>query len=777
VPESREWWFGGAPDPGEAAGSPARVRAGSGRGDAPAGPPQPELPSIALPKGGGAIRGLDEKLAAGHATGTASLAVPIFTSPARQGFGPQLALTYDSASGNGPFGLGWSVPVAAVTRKTSKGVPRYVDAADTDVFLLSGDELVPALVDGPDGWARDSAPRSLGGIDYVVDRYRPRVESAFALIERWRAVGSGETHWRTLSGDNVTSVYGSDVDSRIADPADPSRVFTWLLDLAYDDRGNTVRYIYKREDGANVAPASGEVRRERSANQYLKRILYGNEKPFHPQSDATLPDQWCFEVVFDYGDHDLAAPTPNEVTAWPARPDPFSSYRSGFEVRCHRRCARVLMFHRLRELSDEPLLVRSTDLVYALPPPDPALPGYSLLASVTQTGWVRAGAGGGYETAALPPLELGYSALAVDGTLHTAAPGVLENVTGDLRSGRQRFVDLDGEGLPGVLSEDDRAWYYKRNISAWNRGGGPAMVAFEPLAEVAAKPALTPHDTSLQLIDLNGDGNLCAVSFAPPVAGYFERDEALGWTPFRPFAAAASIDWASPDLRFIDVDGDGLADVLITEDDALSWHDWRAGDGFGARERVAKPFDESLGPALAFADGENSILLADMSGDGLPDLVRVRDGEVCYWPNLGYGRFGAKVVMDGAPAFGAPGEFDGRRVHFADLDGSGTADLVYAGSEVTLWFNEAGNRWTAPTVLNDCPAGDSTSELSVFDLLGTGTGCVVWASPLPDVGGEQPRRADDDRVRAVDTVLPRRPRRRHAVADTAAVPGARRLPR
>ena len=28
-----------------------------------------------------------------------------------------------------------------------------------------------------------------------------------------------------------------------------------------------------------------------------------------------------------------------------------------------------------------------------------------------------------------------------------------------------------------------------------------------------------------------------------------------------------------------------------------------------------------------------SIYLADMSGDGLSDLVRIRNGEVCYWPN------------------------------------------------------------------------------------------------------------------------------------------------
>ena len=44
-----------------------------------------------------------------------------------------------------------------------------------------------------------------------------------------------------------------------------------------------------------------------------------------------------------------------------------------------------------------------------------------------------------------------------------------------------------------------------------------------------------------------------------------------------------------------------------------------------------------------------------MSGDGLTDIVRIRNGEVCYWPNLGYGRFGAKVTMDNAPCVRSPG--------------------------------------------------------------------------------------------------------------------------
>src|SRR5512136_147571 len=94
-----------------------------------------QAPSISLPKGGGALRGIGEKFAANPVTGTASFTVPIQTSPGRANFGPQLNLAYDSGSGNGPYGFGWSLGLPSVTRKTDKGLPRYQDADESDVFI------------------------------------------------------------------------------------------------------------------------------------------------------------------------------------------------------------------------------------------------------------------------------------------------------------------------------------------------------------------------------------------------------------------------------------------------------------------------------------------------------------------------------------------------------------------------------------------------------------------------------------------------------------------
>jgi Salmonella virulence plasmid 65kDa B protein len=88
--------------------------------DATAGKPSDQEigiapPQLSLPKGG-AIRGMGEKFAANPVTGTGSLAVPIYSSPGRSRFGPQLSLSYDSGSGNSPFGFGWSIALPAISR-------------------------------------------------------------------------------------------------------------------------------------------------------------------------------------------------------------------------------------------------------------------------------------------------------------------------------------------------------------------------------------------------------------------------------------------------------------------------------------------------------------------------------------------------------------------------------------------------------------------------------------------------------------------------------------
>jgi RHS repeat-associated protein len=241
-------------------------------------------------------------------------------------------------------------------------------------------------------------------------------------------------------------------------------------------------------------------------------------------------------------------------------------------------------------------------------------------------------------------------------------------------------------------------------------------------------------------MDLAGDGQPDLVALDGPIPGLYEHDGAEGWQPFSSFTARLNRDTRDPNLKFVDLNGDGHSDVLITEDGAFVWHPSLAEEGFGPAQRVYQALDEEKGPRLIFADGTQSIHLADMCGDGLTDLVRIRNGEVCYWPNLGYGRFGAKVTMDHAPWFDAPDQFDHKRIRLADIDGTETTDIIYLHRDgVRLYFNQSGNSWSAPKTLSVFPRIDDLASITAVDLLGNGTACLVWSSPMPGDARRQMR--------------------------------------
>jgi hypothetical protein len=135
----------------------------------------------------------------------------------------------------------------------------------------------------------------------------------------------------------------------------------------------------------------------RSAKVYLKHVYYGNLTPYFPDWNAAAPvpllTDWCFQLVFDYGEHDLNTPLPTETQKWNCRFDPFSTYRAAFEVRTYRLCRRALVFHHFQNEPDvgPNCLVRSTDFTYSpvAPPANTTQATYSFLTSVVHTAYRR----------------------------------------------------------------------------------------------------------------------------------------------------------------------------------------------------------------------------------------------------------------------------------------------------------------------------------------------------------------------------------------------------
>jgi RHS repeat-associated protein len=737
-----------------------------------------QAPSISLPKGGGAIRGIGEKFAANPVTGTAGMSIPIATSPGRSGFGPQLSLSYDSGSGNGPFGFGWSLGLPSITRKTDKGLPQYRDIEESDVYVLSGaEDLVPVLDENNQRHTREQD-------GHIVHRYRPRVEGLFVRIERWTNSTTGRIHWRSITRDNVTTHYGLTEQSCIQDPqstaSDNVRIFSWLICQSYDDKGNALVYQYAAENDANVdLTQANERNRSRDAQRYLKRVLYGNRESRLAQPSPAQPDlaqmQWLFEVVFDYGEphltqlwlnpnvspeaqHTFVQANSQTNERWSVRPDVFSQYRPGYEVRTYRRCQRVLMFHHIPDSNGAKGydgLVRSTEFEYddlgavssttnSNLAVDTELQHQgstryaSFIRSVEQCSYAAEPLLGNdiYLKKAMPKLEFEYSKAVISSEVRTLPnPISAQNLPIGLDGSAYQWVDIDGDGLAGILAEQAGAWHFKPNLGDGN---------FGPIQTISPLPSSVVASGNHQLLDLAGNGQFDVVNFSGPVPGYFERSETLvptapqtesdakGWQPWRSFRQLPNVNWGDPNLRFIDLDGDGHADILITENDAFSWYSSLAEEGFEAARHVPPANSEEHGPRIVFADGEQAIYLADMCGDGLTDIVRIRNGAVCYWPNLGYGRFGSKVTMDNSPWFDHQDQFDHARIRLADIDGSGANDVLYLGRDaIRVYFNQSGNGLSNARSLPTLPHLTNLANVTTVDLLGNGTACLVWSSPLP----------------------------------------------
>ena len=701
-----------------------RASEGSGAGAAagavspvPTPPPLPNtedlVPSIALPKGGGAIKSIGEKFEANAFTGSGGTSIPFPTSPARD-LTPELSIGYSTGGGNGPYGLGWSLSVPAISRKTDKGLPVYSDREDT--FVLAGaEDLVPLLELQGQTWT----PKVYVEGNYTVYAYRPRVEAGFSKIERLVDTGTGEVHWRTWSRANVIRRFGQNAASRIADPADPRRVFSWLLDEVRDDRGNVTVFEYKQEDLAGVNTSAPEERERlaivsEQAQRYLKRIRYGN-------AAMDVAANFRFEVLFDYGEHDEHG---SEVQPWPTRQDTFSSFRSGFDIRTRRLCRRILMIHHFAELPVDPYLVGALELSY-----DEA-PALTLLRSARWRGYSYDDAQQLYKSKALPALEFDYQAAVLDETVHTIEATSLTGLAGGLSNGIQ-LVDLDGEGLPGILHTRGGHWYYKRN-----EGGG----TFGPPTPFPRLPTIgrgTPR-----IMDIDGDGHRSVVNFGGRAPGYSERvtdpcsSAAPDWRPHRTFQTLPRINLDGPNVQLIDLNGDGFADVLVAEGTRFTWYPSHGRDGFGEGRVIEQPRDERAGPALVWSDARTAIYFTDMSGDGLSDIVRVRNGEVAYWPSLGHGRFGRLVVLRDSPSFDREDTFHTARLRIGDVDGTGTTDLIYFGSEgADIYRNLSGNAVAERERLAGVPPLDGMAYAEVSDLLGKGTAALVWSTDAPSLQG------------------------------------------
>jgi RHS repeat-associated protein len=624
---------------------------------------------ISHPKGGGAIKSLGETFSPDLHTGTGNLSVPIATPQGRVGLQPELSLVYSSGNGNGAFGLGWSLSVPGVSRDTTKSVPRYDDKQDA--FLLSGaEQLVPVSPPSPQ-----------------TTRYRPRTEGLFARIDHVRSVQ--DDYWEVRSRNGHTSLYGhpgqiGQDSAVVTNPDNHRRIFSWHLTQTVDLFGNRIEYEYEREPTLEEGPHQWD-------QIYLKTIRYG---------DYGSPSAPQFLVTVDF--------------VYESRPDPFSTYKAGFEIRTTRRCIRV----EVSTHADVSRLTKVYHLIYLDQVHQNAAPANR--ASLLQRIEVEGVDGDMREK--LPPLEFGYTCFDPSQRNYQGLSGISGSVPErSLAHPDFELADLFGRGFPDVVQIGETARY-------WRNLGGNRFDIPRPIEQLPSGVRL--GDPGVQLADFDGDGHIDLLVSEKRFNGYVPLTVSGGKAAgrFVQYAATPPFPLTDPEVRLLDLDGDGITDALRTGDQfELYFHDRELGWS-RVETRSRGGFDDF--PNVVFSDPR--VKLADMSGDGLQDIVYINTGSVDYWPYLGNGHWGRRVAMGGrirfpdAQAFGGMG-FDPKRLLLGDVDGDGVADLIYVESgRLTMWLNQSGNRWGDPIVIHGTPPISDVDSVRLVDMSGNGIDGILW---------------------------------------------------
>jgi RHS repeat-associated protein len=469
--------------------------------------------------------------------GDARLSYPIEVPPGRHALQPQLAVVYSSSGGNGWMGMGWDLPMQAVTIDTRFGVPRYEAGVESETYMLTGEMLTPVAHRG------ELIPRSADKV------FRTRVEGQFRRIVR-RGDHPSNYSWEVTDKEGVKYFYGA------TDPATETLAdefgnrFLWALCEIRDPNGNFVKFRYAKVSDPGVGSVPG-------SNIYLQNITYTG----HGASEG------LYSVSF-IRDRD---PSLNE----PRRADVQIDARGGFK----RVTADLL---RKVVVSFAGASVRSYEFRYNENPfgdNRPALAfNKTLLTSISQFGTDGAlfnkhtfsyydearDTAGSYRGFAgssnwdIPGDGVGIglmgrgTASALGGNQSLSAGGHLyvgvgaccdvssKEQTGGLKVGFSRsqsetliaMADVDGDGLPDKVFKSGSSFFYRKNLSGPN--GTPRFDDRFPLAGLTAISRERVTSTTV-----GGE-----IYFGLPVMVDFNRAT------------------TTADAYFSDVNGDGLTDLV-----------------------------------------------------------------------------------------------------------------------------------------------------------------------------------------------------------------------
>jgi hypothetical protein len=293
--------------------------------------------------------------------------------------------------------------------------------------------------------------------------------------------------------------------------------------------------------------------------------------------------------------------------------------------------------------------------------------------------------------------------------------------------------DLDGDGHLDVLLGNHKV----TSRLAINNGNG----TFTALT----LPTSTAQVWSQMMVDYDNDGQR-DISLNWDTAD-FPVFHATGNRQFAVVSADQSYKSSANGMAWSDWNGDGRIDYMTGGFFGESLYK-NTGSGFAAATEVT---------TIPAAKSQASLFFADLSGDGLPDLILqptdaasgggpggIFTGTVKHTTNIlvnkGSGQGLAAPVTGGLDALPGPG------VGFGDIDNDGDLDVIGIGSsptagrdhfQVRLFRNDGGMHFTDITAGSGLPETDGTVnvyeviylESAIADFDNDGLQDIVWGEP------------------------------------------------
>jgi len=592
-------------------------------------------------------------------TGTMSYSIPIEVPPGRKGMDPGIALTYRSSNGNGLLGVGWELEVGSIQRSLKHGV-QY----EKDDYQFRKTGATSDLV-------------KIGNSDS--NNFQTKIEGGFTKLTKKISTIDNRPYWEAIDKFGVKFTFGESSESRQDDPNNSDRIFKWCLNKVEDTNGNYMTIIYDKTQGQAY---QGQI--------YLQQINYTG----YTGNGAMLPTN---HINFNYEQ----------------RSDVRDMYSTHFKVTTSYRLKTIDVLANSNRL-------RKYELVYDV---DLQLAGLqyssstdrSLLSSINQYG------SDGTSLLASNTIEWqkGSSGLADEKDWIQNAYGPWSTYPGSIR-----VMDLGSNGLKDIVIGPDNEGKFYELVST-----GSTFVPKTPLSYCPDLAAWSGATDRIRVMDFNGDGYQDIVA-GPDGSGTWHSYKApVNYPTFNLFG-----EWAgAPDrIRVIDVDGDGKQDIVLGPDASGKWYVMRSTEYSFEK----KPTWDSTSAYGAWDGAPSRIRTMDVNGDGLQDVVLGPDGGGNWYVMQSTG---SGFEDKGAWKTGAYGAWHGAadRIRAMDVNGDGLHDIVIGPDGSGNWYVmlSTGSSFVKLETSSESPYGgwDGASDrIRAMDVNGDGLQDIVLG---PDGGG------------------------------------------